>query len=109
MPVCAWPELHTYAEPNYVCYHRLLFEQMNLERGGWDLGPITPVVSAFGFYKDVALLPYHIALDPFRNFECSAGYWRRAIRRRCCCIRWNLRSGTLAEAATIIALVAIFP
>jgi hypothetical protein len=106
----SWPQMKAYAEPNYVCYHRLLFEQMNLERGGWDLGPITPVVSAFGFFKDVVLLPYHLGTDPFRNYECSAGY----------CIPGDPTpfllyppeisgSGAFAEAAAILALAACFP
>ena len=106
----SWPEMKTYAEPNYVCYHRLLFEQMNLERGGWDLGPVTPVVSAFGFYKDVALLPYHIATDPFRNYECSAGYCAPGDPTPLLLYPPEISAtGSFAEAAVIVGLIAIFP
>jgi len=106
----SWPEMKVYAEPNYVCYHRLLFEQMNLERGGWDLGPITPVVSAFGFYKDVVLLPYHLALDPFRNYECSAGYCMPGDPTPFLLYPPEISgSGAFGEAAAILALVACFP
>jgi hypothetical protein len=61
-------------EPHYVCYHRLLFEEVNSERYGWDLGFIQPVVSAGAFYKDFVLLPYHIGTRPCQCFDCSSGY-----------------------------------
>ena len=43
-------------EPNYVCYNRLYFEQINAERYGWDLGFVAPFISAGEFFKDVVLL-----------------------------------------------------
>jgi hypothetical protein len=105
-----WPSIQEPVEPHYVCYERLLFEQKNFERGGWDLGIITPVVSALSFYKDVALLPYHNFTDPCRHHECSAGY----------CLPGDpvplllyppepSLSGALAEAGAVAAVVAIFP
>ena len=62
------------AEPAYVCFKRLLFEEKNAERYGWDLGVIHPFVSTAAFYWDVATLPYHLFTAPCRKFECSAGY-----------------------------------
>jgi hypothetical protein len=106
----AWPEMKTVAEPNYVIYDRLLFEQKNLERYGWDLGPITPVISTGAFFADVVLLPYHLATDPFRNYESSAGYCMPGDPVPLLLYPPELSmSGTLAEAATIGALVVIFP
>ena len=106
----AWPEMHTYAEPNYVCYQRLYFEQKNFERYGWDLGPITPVMSAMAFWVDVGLLPYHWGTDPFRHYECSAGYCLPGDPVPLMLYPPDLSvTGALAEAATIAALVAIFP
>lgn len=61
------------AQPYYVGYKRLLFEQKNFERHGWDLGPITPLVSAGRFYWDVATLPYHMATRPCQQFEYNSG------------------------------------
>src|SRR5262249_38660371 len=33
-----WPPMHELVAPQYVCHGRLLFEQPNSERFGWDLG-----------------------------------------------------------------------
>ncbi len=69
-----WTPLKREIEPYYVCYSRLLFQQKNFERYGWDLGPISPILSAGKFYMDVALLPYHLATRPWQQYETSAGY-----------------------------------
>jgi hypothetical protein len=69
-----WSPYTKQVEPDYVCYQRLLFQQKNFERYGWDLGPITPILSAGKFYWDVAWLPYHLATRPCEQYECSAGY-----------------------------------
>jgi len=105
-----WPESKTFAEPNYVCYQRLLFEQKNFERYGWDLGPITPVVSTAAFWVDAALLPYHLGTDPFRNYECSAGYCMPGDPVPLLLYPPEFSAtGLLAEAAAVGALVVIFP
>jgi hypothetical protein len=69
-----WPAAQEVAEPYYVCYGRLHFEEKNTERYGWELGVLQPFVSTLNFYKDVLLLPYHIGTEPCRHFECNAGY-----------------------------------
>ncbi len=61
-------------EPNFVCHHRLYFEELNTERYGWDLGPIQPIVSTGYFFKDLLLLPYHFGTRPCQRYEDSAGY-----------------------------------
>jgi hypothetical protein len=61
------------AEPSFVVYRRLYFEEKNSERYGWDLGPIQPLVSTLCFFKDVALWPHNFASDPCRRFETNAG------------------------------------
>jgi hypothetical protein len=106
-----WPEMRAFAEPNYVCYQKLLFEQKNLERYGWDLGPaVTPVVSALKFWVDVGLVPYHLATDPFRNYECSAGYCMPGDPVPFILYPPEISaSGALAEATAIVGLVAVFP
>jgi len=69
-----WEPLKEEVQPGYVMYRRLLFEQKNAERYGWDLGVLHPVVSALNVYCDVLQLPYHLGARPFQQFECSAGY-----------------------------------
>jgi hypothetical protein len=68
-----FPHLVRSVEPAYVCHGRLLFEQPNFERQGWDLGILTPVVNLGVYYYDLALLPYHCATRPFERTDCSAG------------------------------------
>src|SRR5262249_4895423 len=70
----AFPPARELVEPAYVCYHRLFFEEKNSERYGWEVGYVQPFLSAAYFFKDVALLPYHLGTAPCRKYECSAGY-----------------------------------
>jgi hypothetical protein len=69
-----WAPLKEVVQPAYVFYKRLLFEQQNSERFGWDLGILQPPISALHFYADVALLPYHLGTRPCQCFEASSGY-----------------------------------
>lgn len=105
-----WPQTCTYAEPSYVCYGRLFFEQINSERYGWDLGPIHPLVSLGVFYFDVATLPYKLATAPCRCYECSSGYRLPGspVPLLLYPPEWSV-TGTVAEAAVIAALFLIFP
>ena len=106
----AWQTSHLTVEPNYVCHGRLYFEQPNFERGGWELGYLTPLANVGVYYYDLALLPYHAWTDPCRCFECSAGY----------CLPGDpipfllyppgvSLTGALAEGGVAVALFAIFP
>jgi hypothetical protein len=99
-----------YAEPNYVNYRRLYFEEKNSERYGWDLGVLQPVVSTLYFYKDTLLWPHNAVSYPHRRYETSAGQ----------CLpgdpvpyiiyppEWTIE-GVLAELGVGAALFAIFP
>lgn len=105
-----WPPQAIEAEPNFVNYHRLFFEEKNSERYGWDLGILSPVVSTLAFYGDVALLPYHAFTDPFRCSESSAGYCLPGDPVPYYLYPHELSAtGAVAEVGTILALVAIFP
>jgi hypothetical protein len=97
-------------EPNYVCYERLLFEQKNFERYGWDLGPLSPFVCLSEFFIDSAMLPYNTWKDPCRRFECSAGYCLPGDPVPLMIYPPTLSlAGGLAEASTALAIIAIFP
>src|SRR5262249_18491967 len=65
-----WPGRQMIAEPSFVCYERLFFEEKNAERYGWDLGIVSPVLLAGTFYKDFVLFPMHAATQPCRHHEC---------------------------------------
>ena len=56
-------------EPGYVVHRRLLFEEKNAERAGWDLGPMQTLLSAAYFYRDVLALPHNLASG------CVSGFW----------------------------------
>jgi hypothetical protein len=105
-----WPALPMLVEPAYVCHKRLLFEQRNEERYGWDLGAIQPFVSLAHFWGDAAMLPYHIASRPTCKHECSAGWCLPGDP-----VPYSLYppeiscSGSFVEAATIIGLFVLFP
>ena len=60
-------------EPNYVDYRRLLFEDKNTERYGWNLGAVQPLVSASKFVGGMAALPYKVFSWPCLRFDSSAG------------------------------------
>jgi hypothetical protein len=105
-----WPPQTELAEPNYVCYGRLLFEDKNTERFGWDFGILQPVFSTAKFYADVVTLPYHIATAPCRCYECSSGLCLPGDPVPYLCYPPELSAtGALAEVGSIVGVLAIFP
>jgi hypothetical protein len=97
-------------EPIYLCYRRLYFEQKNFERGGWDLGPLTALLSTGAFYWDLATLPYHIGTAPCQQFDCSAGYCLPGEPVPLLLYPPEISlTGLVLEAGTVTALFAIFP
>jgi hypothetical protein len=106
----SWPCKYCWAEPNYVCYNRLYFQQPNAERWGWDFGIMEPFMSAGWFFADVLVLPYHAGTDPCRCHECSAGYCLPGDP-----VPYRLfppglsATGAFYEAAFVTALFLIFP
>jgi hypothetical protein len=76
MPPTARPPLAMcgiLVEPNYVDYRRLLFEDKNSERYGWNLGPVQPFVSAGNFFAGMAFLPYKLFSWPCMRYDSNAG------------------------------------
>ena len=57
------------AEPGYVVHRRLHFEEKNSERYGWDLGPLSTVLSTGYFVRDALLWPQSLASG------CVTGFW----------------------------------
>jgi hypothetical protein len=106
-----WPVLSMVVEPNYLCYNRLLFEQKNFERYGWDLGPVTTAISPLLFYGDMVASPYKLLRDPCRHHECNSGYCLPGDPVPLLLYPPVLTSGSgwLAEAAVIAVLLVAFP
>jgi hypothetical protein len=96
--------------PNYVIYRRLYFQQLNMERYGWDLGPITPVLSASKFLFDFVMFPYDTCTDVCRCMDSNAGYCLPGDPTPLLLYPPEISiTGAAAEVATILTLVAIFP
>lgn len=62
-----------FVEPHYVTHGRLLFEQKNFERYGWDIGPLSPAVEFAIYYYDLVMLPYHVGAHACARCDTSAG------------------------------------
>jgi hypothetical protein len=97
-------------EPCYVCHRRLLFEQPNFERTGWNLSILTPAINLGVFWYDAALMPYHM----FENLhipgetsagKCLPGDQAPLLRYR---ERWST-SGFLAQAGFVTGALFLFP
>jgi hypothetical protein len=61
-------------EPAQVSYQRLIFEEKNSERYGWDLGAVHPLLLTADFYGRVLAAPALRLVDPCRGSESNAGY-----------------------------------
>jgi hypothetical protein len=74
-----YPPRQAVMQPLYVVHRRLLFEELNSDRYGWDLGFIQPIVSMAYFYKDVLLLTNNMVSGVAYGFydtnagKCSPG------------------------------------
>ncbi len=60
-------------EPCYVCHRRLLFEQPNFERAGYNYGILQPGICFGVFIYDLAFLPYHYWSEVHDHGECNVG------------------------------------
>jgi hypothetical protein len=106
-----WQQRQLTVEPDFTFYHKLLFEDKNTERYGWELGELQPLLSAGKFFLDFALLPLKAGnMLCVGCTECSTGY----------CLPGDpvplllyppevTLTGTVVELGTIAALIAIFP
>ncbi len=106
----SWEPNKEQVAPNYIIHQRLYFHQINFERYGWDLGIITPLLSASDFLFDFVSLPYHAFSDPCRCMDSNAGYCLPGDPVPLMLYPPEISvTGFLAETGAILALVAIFP
>jgi hypothetical protein len=68
-----WEPSVEHVTPNYLLHDRLLFEQPNFERYGWNLGPLGPPVELGSYVLDLALAPYRMFSRPLDQIDGSAG------------------------------------
>lgn len=106
----SWPQYSEVVEPYFVAHKRLMFEQINYERYGWDLGIVDPPLSAAKFVADVVMLPYHAYTDPCRHFDTGAGYCLPGDPVPLLIYPPELSAtGALAETAAVLTVFAVFP
>jgi len=106
----AYPQREEVIEPNYVLYRRLLFEDVNVERYGWTLGPLQPFVSTYEFYGQVQWLPYRYFSFPCLKHDTGAGRCLPGDPVPSMIYPPSLSiTGALAQAGTTVALYAIIP
>jgi hypothetical protein len=98
-------------EPGYVIHRRLHFEEKNGERAAWDLGPLSVLVGAGYFYRDVLLWPQSLASG------CVTGFWSTSAGK---CLPGSpspyyfyplgiTASGSFAELAVLAGVSAVLP
>jgi hypothetical protein len=106
----SWKPRTMLVEPAYVCHGKLLFEQINIERYGWEVGLFQPLLSTAAFFKDFALLPMHAFAHPCVCYDCSAGKCLPGDPVPFLLYPPDITvSGVAAELGTIAGLMAIFP
>lgn len=103
------PSNYSWVAPG-LCHYPLYFEEINLERHGYNVGVLQPAASAISFYGRLAMLPYLMAID--RPLECqyTLGHYRPGSYAPFHLHHPPVRArGLVAEAATVAALFLIFP
>ncbi|MCS7046521.1 MAG: hypothetical protein NZO58_09215 [Gemmataceae bacterium] len=97
-------------EPGFVMHRRLYFEQPNFERHGWELGYLTPLLSAGSFVSNVVTLPYHVFTRPWDPWDSSAGKLRPGDNPPLLWYRPEYsHTGLLGQAAAVAGFVLTFP
>ncbi len=106
----SYPPSTEIVEPAYQSYGRLYFEQKNFERYGWDLGPVSALISPGVFFADVVLLPYNFFKAPCERREVNTGYCLPGdpVPLMWYPPEWSL-SGALGEASAVLLLLVAFP
>lgn len=96
-------------EPSYVCHRRLLFEQPNFERAGYNFGILQPAIGIGIFYYDLALMPYHACSNLHDLGDCSVGKCLPGDPAPMYLPRERFSvTGLLGQSASIVGLAYLF-
>jgi hypothetical protein len=94
-----------------LCHGPLYFEQVNLERHGYQCHPLVqPFVSGAHFFLTVPTLPYQMTIHPPCECIYTLGYYRPGSRVpwRRHCLPWDARAAVV-EAGVAVGLVFLIP
>ena len=106
-----WELIAFHWKASALCHKPLYFEETGLERYGHTMGPwLEPVHSGAHFFKNVALLPYKMGINPPHECQYALGYYRPGS-----CAPWlvppvpiSLRGGLL-QAGVVLGGVYLIP
>ncbi len=104
------PDIFCSHTPWPICYRPLYFEDIPLERYGYNVGYLQTGLSGVKFFGSVALAPYKMTRRPPRSCQCSNGFSRVGDRPLPCYgnrrFQWD---AALVEGAAIAAVAFILP
>jgi hypothetical protein len=106
-----WGEVDFEWSATALCHRPLYFEQVNLERYGYTVGPyIQPVISGAHFFLTIPTLPYKLVAQPPRECVYTLGYYRAGSRvpRRWHHVNWDPTAATV-QGAVATGLVFLIP
>jgi hypothetical protein len=106
-----WMASTMHYQASALCHKPLYFEEVQLERYGHTAGPVRqPIISGAHFIANLALLPYHMGINPPTECQYALGYYRPGS-----CAPWmippfplSLR-GAASETAAALGIIAILP
>lgn len=93
-----------------VAHRPLYFEEVNLERQGYKVPLIQPVLSGAHFFSRVPMLPYLMAAEKHRQQRYTLGHYRPGSQAA---YEWYLPrpsvGGGVLQAVTVTGLLFAFP
>jgi hypothetical protein len=94
-----------------ICHKPLYFEEVQLERYGHTAGPFRqPIISGAHFMLNLAMLPYHMGINPPTECQYPLGYYRPGS-----CAPWMIPpiplslEGAKWEIATALGMIYLIP
>lgn len=106
-----WADSVYFWSATHLCHGPLYFEEVNLERYGYQCHPaLQPVVSGAHFFLTVPTLPYQMTVHPPRECIYTLGHYRPGDRvpwqrHR---LPWDSRAAAV-EATVAVGLIFLIP
>lgn len=105
--LCSTLQYHASA----LCHKPLYFEEVQLERYGHTAGPFRqPIISGAHFILNLAMLPYHMGINPPTECQYALGYYRPGN-----CAPWMIppfplsMEGAKWEVAAALGMIYLIP
>jgi hypothetical protein len=106
-----WLASNFHYHASALCHKPLYFQEVQLERYGHTAGPVRqPIISGAHFIMNLALLPYHMGINPPTECQYPLGYYRPGN-----CAPWMIQPfplsarGAAAEIGAALGMAALIP